>query len=108
MSNPMRGEAALGDRQIVANFNSLCRAEAALGMKVPQILEAIATEGLGFEDVRRLIQSLLIGDKMTLDQVGDFIDSVGLDAAGEAIAKALLGFFPAAEEGDAAGPPKAE
>lgn len=108
MSNPLRGEADLGDKKIVVNFNNLCKAEASLGLKVPAILTAIQTEGLGFEDIRRLLKALLIGGAgMTLDQVGEFIDGVGMDAVGEAIGKALTGFFPMAEENET-DPPKAE
>lgn len=99
MSNPLRGEADLGDKQIVVNFNNLCKAEAALGLKVPALVAAIQTEGLGFDDVRRLLKALLVGGAgMTLDQVGDFIDVVGMEAVGEAIGKAFIAFFPKAEE----------
>lgn len=108
MSNPLRGEADLGDKKLLVNFNALCTAEAALGMKVPALVAAIQTEGLGFDDVRRLLKCLLVGGgRMTLDQVGEFIDVVGMDAVGEAIGTAMNGFFPAAE-GKEPDPPKAE
>lgn len=108
MANPMKGEADLGDRTLRVNFNSWCVAEAALGLKVPDILALISGEGLGFDDLRRLVKSFLVGgETMSLEQVGDFIGEVGLEATGEAIKVALERFFPTAEKGKAERPRKA-
>lgn len=110
-ANPMLGEADLGERTIRVNFNTWCIAEGALGLKVPDILALIQSEGLGFDDLRRLVRSFLVGGaKMTLEEVGDFIGEVGLDATGEAVKVALERFFPAPQadnEESADRPPKA-
>lgn len=108
MSNPMRGEADLGARKLRVNFNAWCVAEAALGLKVPDILAMFAQEGLGFDNLRRLIRAFLVdGDTMTLDEVGDFISEVGLQETGKALSLAMERFFPQAEKGKAARPRKA-
>lgn len=108
MANPMKGEADLHGRTLRINFNSWCVAEAALGLKVPDILALIGGEGLGFDDLRRLVKSFLVGgESMSLEDVGDFISEAGLNETGEAIKLAMERFFPSAVKEKAARPRKA-
>lgn len=131
MSNPMRGEADLGEHRLVVNFNGWCSLEAAMGMKVPDLIAMMNTGiGFGFKELRTFVR-VFLDKQMTDAEVGELIGALGmvdvpeLDAKGapkldgrgkakvrqtwvaaEALGKAVDRFFSPAKE-NGANPPKA-
>lgn len=100
MANPMRGEADLGDRKLVIDFNSMCTLEKATAKKVPEILDMIE-KGLGFCELRTVVQ-VFASPPMGEDEAGSFIGEVGTQPALKALREALEGFFapPKKEKGE--------
>lgn len=123
MSNPMRGEADLGEHKLVVNFNGWCSLEAAMGMKVPDLIAMMNTGiGFGFKELRTFVRNFL-DKQMTDAEVGDLIGSLGMVdvplekprgklkteqvwVAAIALGKAVDGFFATKKE-NGANPPKA-
>lgn len=106
MSNPVKGEAQLGEFTIAFNFGAFCELEERTGLKMPQLLGALA-DGLGFGQLRDFVWAGLrqhhraVGDEAILE----LLDQQGYEAAGSAVGKAVSGFFgPKAKEKN---PPKA-
>jgi hypothetical protein len=90
-ANPMRGEADFGPHKLIVTFNGLCALEAAMGLKVGDLLHRMET-GLSFLETRTCVRCFL-NEERSSEQVGDMIGELGFDVALEAIAKALDGFF---------------
>lgn len=76
--NPLRGEAALGEHKLVVDFNGFCSLEAAMEMKVPDLIAMLKTGvDFGFVELRKFVQVFL--DKpMTEKEVGDLIGALGM------------------------------
>lgn len=104
MTNPMRGEVALGDHKLIVTFNKVCALEDATGRKLLDLVADLQF-GLGFGDIRLWVK-VLLDKEMSLEQVGDLLGEIGFEAAVEAIGKAFEMFFPA-PEGKAKNPRKA-
>lgn len=89
--NPMRGEAALGEKKLVVDFNGFCSLEAVMAKKVPEIL-AVMDAGLGFSDLRHCVRVFCV-DSISTEEAGDLIGAVGYEAALNAVSTAVSGFF---------------
>lgn len=89
MANSMRGEAALGERKLVFDFNAMCELELATGRQTPDLL-AMMERGLGFADLRHFLWAGLLRQHpgITVEQAGDIAGEdmpAALAAVGESI-----------------------
>ena len=89
--NPARGEAALGERKLVVDFNGFCTLEAALGAKVPDILKMMDA-GLSFTQLRTFVRVFLHAE-ISDEDAGVLIEEIGLTETLLAVTTAVAGFF---------------
>lgn len=96
MPNPLRGEVPLPGTDYVLRYsiNALCEIEAASGENMLALLARLdAGEGATFSQARLLLWGGLRDAKLSLDQVGDVIQSVGVATAMTAMSEALREAF---------------
>lgn len=100
----MRGRISFeaGGESYVLHYshNAICRLEEASGKSLGQLtreLEAMG-ENLSVRSVRLLFWGGL-PEGTTLDQAGEIMDGVGLQGAGDLIAKGVAAAFPSAKAG---------
>lgn len=95
MPNPMRGEAELGERKVVIDFDRFCSLELATGRKVPDLL-ADFDAGLGFADVRAWLR-VFLEPVASDEEIAEIITAGGVEkgyrAALKALAEAMTGFM---------------
>jgi hypothetical protein len=108
MSNPMRGEAPLGDKTLVFNFNSLCALERETGLKLHMLLVMIEAD-CGFADLRDFVWAGLQDRQpgTTVEEAGDAIGAVGFKEAADAVRECLRACFPPEKKEKGKNPPKA-
>lgn len=105
-SNPMRGEAPLGENKLVLTFNTACALEQETGRNILD-LAAQMEFGFGLADLRQWVR-ILLDKPMTLEETGDWLGEVGIEAATLALGEVFKQFFPAPKKGKDKNPPKAE
>jgi hypothetical protein len=97
--NPMRGEAKLGERTLCYDMNAFCRAESALGRKLPEIMNDLNT-GVSFEALRSLIWAgLQRHHPCTVEEAGEIISDVGLEDTSTALSTAMQAALPQSATG---------
>lgn len=103
----MKGEASLGEFTLAFNFGAFCELEEKTGMKVPQLLEAMAS-GLGFSELRDFVWAGLQTHHKGVSEetVLMLLDECGYQEAGEAVGKAVTAAF-SKPEGKGKNPQKA-
>lgn len=94
MTNPMRGEARLGEYTLAFNFGAFIELEEKTGKKMPALLEML-NEGLGFGDLRDFAWAALRTNHpdITDDAVVKLVDEVGFETAAASVGKAATAFF---------------
>ncbi len=107
MTNPLKGEASIGDHTIAFSFGTFCVLEEKTRKKMPQLLEAIS-EGLGFSELRDFVWAGLQQHNpgITDDAVAQLIDEAGFESASAAVGKAVSNFF-GSQKAKGKNPPKA-
>lgn len=107
MSNPMKGEAQLGDYTVAFNFGAFIALEEKTGKKINGLLEML-NEGLGFSDMRDFAWAGLQANHpgITDAEVAKILDDVGFESAAGVIGRAVTNFFGSQKE-KAKNPPKA-
>ena len=94
----MRGRVVLraGERDIELRLstNALCRIEEVSGKAIGALIAGLSGAEIRLSDLRFLVMGAA---GVSLDEAGDLIDEAGLQAAVEAIGKAIEAAFPTAE-----------
>lgn len=107
MTNPMKGEAQLGDYTLAFDFGAFIMLEEKAGKKMPALLQML-NEGLGFGDIRDFTWAGLQSNHPGLSDgdVVSLVNEVGFEATAAAIGKAVTAFFGSQKE-KGKNPPKA-
>jgi hypothetical protein len=94
-ANPMRGEAQLGDYDLVYDFNCFCVLERETGLKFHMLLVTLQTD-LGLSDLRDFIWAGLQAKHpgTSVERAGEIIGQVGFKEATDAVQKAMQAIFP--------------
>lgn len=107
MANSVKGEAQLGEFTLAFNFGTFCTLEEKLGMKVPQLLQAMS-DGLGFRQLRDFVWAGLQHHHRGVSEEAteELLDQQGFEKSAVAVGKAVSGFFGQQKE-KGKNPPKA-
>lgn len=94
MANPVKAEARLGEFTIAYNFSAFCELEEKSGLKMPQLLQAMA-EGLGFKELRDFVWAGLQAHHKGVSEetAVELLEEQGYEAAAMAVGKAVTGYF---------------
>lgn len=104
-TNPLKGEAMLGERLLRVDFDAWCAFETKSGKKLPDLMYEMQ-QGLGANDVVAWIGAFL-AEPAEEAVVRKLIRDNGYSAALEAIGQAVEGFFAPMKKDKAKHPLKA-
>lgn len=107
MTNPLKGEAPLGDLTLHYDFGTFIELEQKTGNKVPVLMQMVQ-EGMGFTDLRDFAWAgLKTHHQMDDASVVALLNDVGFETAAAAIGQAITSFF-GEQRAKAKNPPKAK
>ena len=92
-------------RHVRFGYNQLCQLED-VGIPIADLGEIMADSGRTFTNIRTLLWVGLLHEDptLTLEAVGEMIDTSKIGEIGEVINRAITTAFPAGDEKNAAGP----
>lgn len=110
MANQNRGEVTFDAKgktwTLQFTTNAMCEVEDAFEKSIVEVANDLQSEaGVKIKSIRTLFK-IGIGGCDSVEQAGDLMDAVGIQAAGELLGKAFSAAFPDAD-GEGGGKPKA-
>lgn len=89
--DPLKGEAALGDKLLRMNFRAWRAFEHSSGKKLTLLMAEFGA-GLGCDDLVEWVQAFLV-DEADTEQVVDLIDKAGHPAAMKVLSELVAAYF---------------